>query len=100
MVSQVRRGAVGLVALVVASAGAAACREHAAEVPPPVARAVAVVSDLRAHPGASDSVLAAHGLDARAFDSLLYAIAEDPALADAYTRAIHGTPAPSPRRSP
>ena len=88
-----------LVPLLVASAGAA-CRGRAEKMPPPVARAVAVVSGLRAHPQASDSVLAAHGLDARSFDSLLYVIAEDPALADAYTRAIHGTPAPAPRRNP
>lgn len=69
---------------------ASACGKRTAELPPPVARAVAVVDGLRAHPDAPDSVLAAHGLDSRSFDSLLFEIAEDPVLAEAYTRAIHG----------
>lgn len=72
-----------------------ACARGAESLPPPVAQAIAVAEGLRVHPDAPDSVLAAHGLDAGRYDSLLFAIARDTALASAYTRAIHARVLPT-----
>lgn len=54
----------------------------------PVARAVAVAQAVRAQPNAADSILAAHGLTRDEFDSLMYDIAADSALAGTYAEAI------------
>jgi len=54
----------------------------------PEDRAVAVARAIQAAPAATDSILAASGLTRAGFDSLLYAIAADSALARAYTEAI------------
>jgi len=51
-------------------------------------RSVTVAQAIRATPGAADSILAAHGLTRPGFDSLMYAIAADSALARAYTESI------------
>jgi len=51
-------------------------------------RSVTVAKAIRATPGAADSILAAHGLTRPGFDSLMYAIAADSALARAYTESI------------
>jgi len=51
-------------------------------------RSVTVARAIRVTPGAADSILAAHGLTRPGFDSLLYAIAADSALARAYTESI------------
>jgi len=56
--------------------------------PQMVDQAVAVARAIRALPGAADSILAAHGLTRPGFDSLMYAIALDSAMARAYTEAI------------
>jgi hypothetical protein len=53
-----------------------------------VDQAVALAQAIRAMPGAADSILAAHGLTRPGFDSLMYAIAADSAMARAYTEAI------------
>jgi hypothetical protein len=53
-----------------------------------VARAVAVTLGIKANEAAADSVLAAHGLTAEGFDSLMYTIASDSAKAAAYREAI------------
>jgi hypothetical protein len=65
---------------------AASAAETAA--PAPLDQAVAVARAIRALPGAADSILAAHGLTRAGFDSLMYAIAADSAMARAYTEAI------------
>lgn len=51
--------------------------------------AVAVARAIEANPAAADSILAAHGLTRAGFDSLMYHIAADSALARAYTEAIN-----------
>ncbi len=53
-----------------------------------VDHAVAAANAIRANPAAADSILAAHGLTRARFDSLMYEVAADPALARAYTQAI------------
>jgi hypothetical protein len=53
-----------------------------------VDRAVAVARAIQANPAAADSILAAHGLTRAGFDSLMYDVAADSALARAYTEAI------------
>ena len=51
-------------------------------------RSVTVARAIRATPGAADSILAANGFTSLGFDSLMYAIAADSALARAYTESI------------
>lgn len=51
-------------------------------------RSVTVARAIRATPGAADSILAAHGLTRSGFDSLMFAIAADSALARVYTESI------------
>ncbi len=53
-----------------------------------VDHAVAAANAIQANPAAADSILAAHGLTRAGFDSLMYDVAADPALARAYTQAI------------
>jgi hypothetical protein len=53
-----------------------------------VDRAVVVARAIQATPTAADSIFAAHGLTRDEFDSLMYDIAADSALARAYTQAI------------
>ena len=58
--------------------------ERAAELPPIVQTAVAVAQGIDATPTRADSVLAAHGLTAAGFDSVMYEIAADSALRAAF----------------
>lgn len=51
-------------------------------------RSVTTARALRGTPGAADSILAANGFTRLGFDSLMYAIAADSALARAYTESI------------
>jgi len=51
-------------------------------------RSVTTARAMRAMPGAADSILAANGFTRPGFDSLMYAIAADSALARAYTASI------------
>ena len=51
-------------------------------------RSVTTARAMRATPGAADSILAANGFTRPGFDSLMYAIAADSALARAYTESI------------
>lgn len=51
-------------------------------------RSVTVARAIRAMPDAADSILAANGLTRPGFDSLMYAVAADSALARAYTESI------------
>ena len=53
----------------------------------PVAVAVSAARQIIENPGAAEDVLTQHGLTLAVFDELLYQIAADPALSDAYTRA-------------
>ena len=53
-----------------------------------VDRAVATAQAIQAKPAAADSILAAHGLTRAGFDSLMYAVAADPALALAYAEGM------------
>jgi len=53
-----------------------------------VDHAVAAAHAIQANPAATDSILAAHGLTRARFDSLMYEVAADSALARAYTEAI------------
>jgi len=56
--------------------------------PSMVDQAVALAQAIRAMPGAADSILTAHGLTRPGFDSLMYAVAADSAMARAYSEAI------------
>ncbi|MHB1192975.1 MAG: hypothetical protein ACYC6F_07985 [Longimicrobiales bacterium] len=51
-------------------------------------RGVTTARAMREMPGAVDSILAANGFTRPGFDSLMYAIAADSALARAYTESI------------
>ena len=51
-------------------------------------RSVTTARAMREMPGAADSILAANGFTRPGFDSLMYAIAADSALARAYTESI------------
>ena len=53
-----------------------------------VARAVATAQAIWGKPAAADSILAAHGLTRAGFDSLMYTVAADPALARAYAESM------------
>lgn len=53
-----------------------------------VDRAVAVARAIQATPAAADSILGAHGLTRDGFDSLMYAIAADSALARVYAEGL------------
>lgn len=100
---------IGRSALLAALTVAAACgrpETPAAEAAPPVEaaramdsqrgdvsladldRSVTTARAMRAMPGAADSILAANGFTRPGFDSLMYAIAADSALARAYTESI------------
>jgi hypothetical protein len=50
--------------------------------------AVATAQAIQAKPTAADSILGAHGLTRAGFDSLMYDIAADPALARSYAEAM------------
>jgi hypothetical protein len=50
--------------------------------------AVATAQAIQARPAATDSILGAHGLTRPGFDSLMYDIAADPALARTYADAM------------
>jgi len=50
--------------------------------------AVATAQAIQAKPTATDSILGAHGLTRAGFDSLMYDIAADPALARSYAEAM------------
>lgn len=62
--------------------------EGTAPVMAEVDRAVATAQAIQAKPAATDSILAAHGLTRAGFDSLMYAVAADPALARAYAEGM------------
>jgi hypothetical protein len=66
----------------------AAEAEGIAPVMAEVDRAVATARAIQAEPAATDSILAAHGLTRAGFDSLMYAVAADPALARAYAEGV------------
>lgn len=72
------------------AAGGAGGAGDAGSIPAPtvVDRAAAVARAIQADAAAADSILAAHGLTRAGFDSLMYEIAADSALARAYTEAI------------
>jgi hypothetical protein len=53
-----------------------------------VDRAVTLARAIQANPAATDSILAAQGLTRAGFDSLMYDVAADSALARAYTEAM------------
>jgi len=53
-----------------------------------VDRAVVTARAIQADPAAVDSILRAHGLTRPGFDSLLYAVAADPTLAQAYVEGM------------
>jgi len=53
-----------------------------------VDHAVAAAHAIETHPAATDSILAAHGLSRAGFDSLMYEVAADSALARAYAEAM------------
>ncbi len=55
-----------------------------ATMPPPVVTALAVARGIDQAPGKVDSILAAHGLSAAGFDSLMYRIAGDSAMRAAF----------------
>lgn len=60
----------------------------AANLPADVALAVRLARAIQATPAAADSILAANGVTRAGLDSLMYAIAADPAKAAAYDAAL------------
>jgi hypothetical protein len=50
--------------------------------------AVVTAQAMQAKPTATDSILGAHGLTRAGFDSLMYDVAADPALARTYADAM------------
>ncbi|MCG6954947.1 MAG: hypothetical protein LJF04_03070 [Gemmatimonadetes bacterium] len=56
--------------------------------------AVATARAIQATPAAADSILRAHGLTPAGFDSLMYDIATDPALARTYAEAMRDQGSP------
>lgn len=74
--------------LILAAACAPRSEEGADAAETPVDRAVAAAHAIQTNYAAADSILAAYRLTRAGFDSLLYAIAADSALARAYTEAM------------
>ncbi|MFO7892561.1 MAG: hypothetical protein R6U63_02405 [Longimicrobiales bacterium] len=58
-----------------------------AAVPGWVDNVAAAANAIQLQPEATDSILAAHGMTRMVFDSLIYEVAADPALTDAYQEA-------------
>jgi hypothetical protein len=56
-------------------------------VPAWIDHVAAAANDIQARPQAADSILAAYGMTRMVFDSLIYEVAADPALTDAYQEA-------------
>lgn len=68
---------------------ATACgRERDGSAMTPFDHAVAAAKAIRANPARADSILRTHGFTRAAFDTLMYEIAGDSVLAQAYTDAI------------
>lgn len=61
--------------------------EAEAAVPAWVDEVAAAADAIQTQPEATDSILAAHGMTRVVFDSLIYDVAADPALTDAYQEA-------------
>ena len=62
--------------------------EAVEQLPAPVAKAVELAKVVQADPANADAVLAAKGSSRAELDGLLYEIARDPTLTDAYARAL------------
>jgi hypothetical protein len=92
MNARMRRLAFGTALLLAAACsrpgGEAAGAAGGASAMTAVDHAVAAARAIQASPAATDSILAAHGLTRARFDSLMYEVAADSALARAYTEAI------------
>ena len=56
--------------------------------PPKAAQAAAIAKDLRANPDDADAILAKHGMTRQQFEDLMYEIAADPAMSEAYTAKV------------
>jgi hypothetical protein len=76
-----------LSAVVMACGGGGEADEDAMAAPTWVDSVAAVANAIEARPAAADSVLTAHAMSRARLDSLLYEIAEDPALTAAYREA-------------
>lgn len=61
---------------------------QAAVLPGPVARAVELARIVQADPAGADAALTAKGSSRAELEGLLYDIAKDPALTDAYAKAM------------
>ncbi|MGB1274349.1 MAG: hypothetical protein ACPG77_01260 [Nannocystaceae bacterium] len=59
-------------------------------VDPKVTKAVAVAKEIEANLENADAVLAKHGLDRDSLEQMMYDIARDPAMANAYEEALVG----------
>lgn len=59
-----------------------------ADLPEPVAQAVAIAQEFQTNPQGVESVLQAHDLSMPEYEALLYEIALDPELSRLYTRAL------------
>lgn len=55
-----------------------------------LATAIAVAKEIEADPDAAEDILARHGLDAEAFEAMMYDIADDPEKSRAYNEAVFG----------
>jgi hypothetical protein len=51
-----------------------------------VEKAAAIARELRADAGAADAVLRRHGMTEQQFEDLMYEIAEDPEMSEAYAK--------------
>jgi hypothetical protein len=55
-----------------------------------VETAAAVARELRSNPAAADEVLRRHGMTEQRFEELMYEIAEDPEMSEAYAKRVGG----------
>ncbi len=62
-------------------------RPEPARVPDVAAKAAAIAREIKARPGDAGAVVEAHGMNPTEFSDLMYEIAGDPELAEAYETA-------------
>jgi len=65
--------------------------QASSELPDPVSVAIAITGEIESNPERAEEILEEHGMTEEAFDELMYRIAADPALREAYNAARGGS---------
>lgn len=73
-----------------AGPGDAAAPATEAEIPERVQKAAAIARAIQTDPDSTDRILEDHGMTLEELEKLLYEIAADPVLSEAYVRALEG----------